>query len=99
MVADCHQLLMKGGIFLYPISHKSNNGKLRFIYEVIPFSFIFECAGGKGLDLNYNSILNNFFNKKINIEKLHGRASIILASEYESNNIKNISHLYESMQC
>jgi fructose-1,6-bisphosphatase I len=99
MVADCHQILLKGGVFLYPHSNKYSNGKLRLIYEVIPFSYIFECAGGKGLDLNYNPILKNFLNKEIDIDKLHKRSSIILVSGYEYNNIENIVNIYENMQC
>lgn len=47
MVADVHRNLLKGGIFLYPTTSKSPNGKLRLQYECNPISFIQKQAGGK----------------------------------------------------
>jgi len=47
MVADVHRTLLYGGIFMYPADSKSPNGKLRYLYEVAPLSFIMEQAGGK----------------------------------------------------
>jgi len=47
MVADIHRNLIKGGIFMYPTSDDSPNGKLRILYESNPMSFIVEQAGGK----------------------------------------------------
>lgn len=46
MVADVHRTLLYGGIFMYPADSKSPNGKLRYLYEVSPLSFIMEQAGG-----------------------------------------------------
>lgn len=46
MVADVHRTLLYGGIFMYPADSKSPNGKLRYLYEVAPLSFIMEQAGG-----------------------------------------------------
>lgn len=46
MVADFHRNLMKGGIFIYPPSGSSPNGKLRLMYECNPMSFLQEHAGG-----------------------------------------------------
>ena len=46
MVADVHRTLLYGGIFMYPSDSKSPNGKLRYLYEVSPLSFIMEQAGG-----------------------------------------------------
>jgi len=47
MVADVHRTLLYGGIFMYPADSKSTSGKLRYLYEVAPLSFIMEQAGGK----------------------------------------------------
>lgn len=47
MVADVHRNLIKGGIFMYPATTDSINGKLRLLYECNPFAFITEVAGGK----------------------------------------------------
>ena len=51
MVADLHQILCKGGgIFSYPATKSSPNGKLRKLFEVLPFARIFENAGGFAID-------------------------------------------------
>ena len=47
MVADIHRNLVKGGIFLYPVTDRHPGGKLRLVYECNPFAFIIEMAGGK----------------------------------------------------
>jgi fructose-1,6-bisphosphatase I len=46
LVADFHRNLIKGGIYLYPPTVKSPNGKLRLLYECYPMAFIVEQAGG-----------------------------------------------------
>jgi len=45
-VADFSQILHRGGIFAYPSTKKSAQGKLRLVYEAQPMSFIWEQAGG-----------------------------------------------------
>lgn len=46
MVAEVHRILVRGGVFMYPIDSKSTTGKLRLMYEANPMSFIVEQAGG-----------------------------------------------------
>ncbi|KAF4323048.1 hypothetical protein BBO99_00003391 [Phytophthora kernoviae] len=46
MVSDIHRTILYGGIYLYPGSSKSKDGKLRLLYECNPMSFIMEQAGG-----------------------------------------------------
>lgn len=46
LVADAHRTLIKGGFFAYPGNWDNPNGKLRLLYEVYPFAFIFDIAGG-----------------------------------------------------
>ncbi len=46
-VADIHRNLITGGIYIYPTTTKSPNGKLRLLYECNPLAFIIEQAGGK----------------------------------------------------
>ncbi|RLA67853.1 MAG: class 1 fructose-bisphosphatase [Epsilonproteobacteria bacterium] len=51
MVPDLHQILLKGGgIFSYPGTSDKPHGKLRQLFEVIPFAFIYEQAGGEAID-------------------------------------------------
>jgi len=49
-VADIHRNLITGGIFIYPVTSRNPNGKLRLIYESNPLAFIIEQAGGKATD-------------------------------------------------
>ena len=46
LVADFHRNLLKGGIYIYPATDSSPNGKLRLLYEANPLAFICEQAGG-----------------------------------------------------
>ena len=48
LVADFHRNLLKGGIYLYPPTPASPNGKLRLLYECYPLAFIAERAGLPG---------------------------------------------------
>ena len=50
MVADMHRTLLKGGVFLYPPTEDSPQGKLRLLYEANPLAFLVEQAGGRALD-------------------------------------------------
>jgi len=51
MVPDLHQILLKGGgLFSYPGTSDKPQGKLRQLFEVFPFAFIYEAAGGGAID-------------------------------------------------
>lgn len=51
MVPDLHQILLKGGgMFSYPGTSDKPKGKLRQLFEVLPFAFIFEQAGGHAIN-------------------------------------------------
>ncbi len=50
LVSDFHRNLLKGGIFMYPSTASTPNGKLRLAYECNPIAFIAEQAGGKASD-------------------------------------------------
>jgi len=50
LVADFHRNLLKGGIYIYPKTKKSPNGKLRLMYECNALAFIVEQAGGAATD-------------------------------------------------
>ena len=47
LVADFHRNLLKGGVYLYPSTHKFPNGKLRLMFEANALAFVIEQAGGK----------------------------------------------------
>lgn len=48
MVADILRILMRGGIFLYPLDSEtvSKGGRLRLLYEANPMAWLIEGAGG-----------------------------------------------------
>jgi fructose-1,6-bisphosphatase I len=50
LVADFHRNLLGGGIFCYPANAKSQQGKLRLLYEASPLAFVVEQAGGAATD-------------------------------------------------
>jgi fructose-1,6-bisphosphatase I / sedoheptulose-1,7-bisphosphatase len=48
LVAECHRILTRGGVFLYPRDSKdpATEGRLRLLYEANPIAFLIEQAGG-----------------------------------------------------
>jgi fructose-1,6-bisphosphatase I len=74
MVADVHRNLIKGGIFIYPVTAAAPNGKLRLVYECNPMAFIIEQAGGKASN-GYDRILD------LEVKELHQRSAIFIGSE------------------
>jgi len=73
MVGDIHRNLIKGGIYIYPTTSSSPNGKLRLLYECNPMAFIVEQAGGRASD-GFKRILD------IEPTELHQRTSIFVGS-------------------
>jgi fructose-1,6-bisphosphatase I len=51
LVASCHRILIRGGIFLYPADRRSGfaKGRLRLVYECAPIAFLVEQAGGRAI--------------------------------------------------
>ncbi|HWZ15158.1 MAG TPA: class 1 fructose-bisphosphatase [Mucilaginibacter sp.] len=86
MVADIHRNLIKGGIFIYPVTASAPNGKLRLVYECNPMAFIIEQAGGKASN-GYNRILD------LEVKELHQRSAIFIGSE------NMVSKAEEMMAC
>jgi len=74
LVADMHRNLLKGGIFIYPGTEKSPNGKLRLVYENNPMAFLIEQAKGKATDGKGNPILD------IQPNELHQRTPLYIGS-------------------
>jgi fructose-1,6-bisphosphatase I len=83
MVADIHRNLIKGGIFIYPVTANAPKGKLRLVYECNPMAFLVEQAGGKASN-GYDRIL------ELDVNELHQRSAIFIGSE-------NMVHKAEEM--
>jgi len=80
MVGDVHRTLLKGGVFLYPPTAKSPQGKLRLMYEANPMAMIIEQAGGKaysGLERTMELVPTG----------LHQRTSVIVGSAAEVDHV------------
>jgi fructose-1,6-bisphosphatase I len=48
LVAECHRILIRGGVFLYPRDKREGyeQGRLRLLYEAIPIAMLVEQADG-----------------------------------------------------
>ncbi len=78
MVAEVHRILIRGGLFMYPIDSKlrDKGGKLRLMYEANPMSMIVEQAGGAS-STGFERILDMVPNA------LHQRVPVIMGSKNE----------------
>jgi fructose-1,6-bisphosphatase I len=72
-VADIHRNLLNGGIYIYPTTTKSPQGKLRLLYECNPLAFIIEQAGGKATT-GHKRIM------ELPITELHQRTPLFIGS-------------------
>lgn len=82
MVGDVHRTLLYGGTFMYPADQSSKKGKLRFLYECIPLSYVMECAGGVAHD-GLEDILD------IVPTDIHERTGIFMGSKKETEIIRD----------
>jgi len=78
MVAEVHRILIRGGVFMYPLDSKlrDKGGKLRLMYEANPMSMIVEQAGGIATT-GRQRILD------IKPQSLHQRVPVLLGSREE----------------
>jgi fructose-1,6-bisphosphatase I len=74
LVADFHRNLIKGGIYIYPATDQSPEGKLRLLYECNPLAMVAEQAGGLATG-GTNRILD------IKPERLHQRVPFFVGSK------------------
>lgn len=82
LVAECHRILSRGGVFLYPGDARRGyeQGRLRLLYEANPIAFLVEQAGGKATD-GSQRILD------IAPEDLHQHTPLIFGSAEEVERI------------
>lgn len=98
MVADVHQVLMRGGTFIYPRTEKNPNGKIRTLYEAIPMSHIFSILRGAALDINLSNIMNQL--EHVSLKKqIHSSVHIILSTCYDRDEIKDIMDINDLIKC
>lgn len=82
MVAEVHRILVRGGIFLYPIDSelRAKGGRLRLLYEGNPMAMIAEAAGGRAI-IGTSRILD------VEPVTIHDRVPVILGSRTEVDHV------------
>ena len=84
MVPDLHQILLKGGgLFSYPGTSDRPEGKLRRLFEVFPFAFIYEKSGGGAID-GKNDLMS------LGHGHIHDTAVCFFGSNYEIERVKKV---------
>jgi len=82
MVAEIHRILVRGGVFMYPMDSKikKQGGKLRLLYEANPMSFIMEQAGGLSTTGSMRIL-------EVVPSALHQRVPVMMGSKHEIERI------------
>ncbi len=84
MVPDLHHILLKGGgLFSYPGTSDKPEGKLRMLFEVFPFAYIYEKAGGQAID-GHKRILD------LSPKHIHDTTPCFFGSNYEIDRVKEV---------
>ncbi len=84
MVPDLHQILLKGGgLFSYPGTTDKPEGKLRRLFEVFPFAFVYEKAGGEAIDGKGRLL-------ELGYRHLHDTSPCFFGSKYEIARVKEV---------
>src|SRR5207249_9848929 len=89
LVADFHRTLIRGGVFLYPGTKRSPQGKLRLLYEANPLAFVAEQAGGLATD-GQQRILDK------QPTAMHQRTPLIIGSKDE---VERVLSFLQGVQC
>lgn len=84
MVPDLHQILLKGGgLFSYPATSDKPDGKLRKLFEVFPFAFVYEMAGGAAIDEKGQRLM------ELPCDDPHETSPCFFGSKYEIGRVKD----------
>ena len=92
MVAEVHRILLRGGVFLYPLDQKNRSagGKLRLFYEANPMAFLVEQAGGAA-STGRQRIL------EIEPQSPHQRVPVILGSRNEVERLERMHREFDDL--
>ncbi|MEQ9634549.1 MAG: class 1 fructose-bisphosphatase [Devosia marina] len=86
MVADVHRILMRGGVFLYPLDSETvtKGGRLRLLYEANPMAWLVQGAGGRSTTGTQDIL-------EVEPVDIHQRVPVILGSADE---VKRVEEWY-----
>ena len=87
LVAECHRIMSRGGIFLYPGDERRghSHGRLRLVYECNPIAMLVEQCGGAATTGNERIL-------ELQPESVHQRVPMIFGSRKE---VRLVRHYYE----
>ena len=89
LVAECHRILSRGGIFLYPgdIRQGYSEGRLRLVYECNPIALLVEQAGGSATTGKHRIL-------DLQPQSIHERVPMIFGSKHEA---ELVEHYYSGL--
>lgn len=89
LVAECHRIMSRGGIFLYPGDRRPayQGGRLRLTYQCNPVSFLVEQAGGAA-STGHERVVD------IDPSDIHERVPMIFGS---INEVGMVDHYYQEL--
>jgi len=89
LVAETYRVLMRGGVFLYPLDEKTRDsgGRLGLLYEANPISFLIEQAGGAATTGRQRVM-------EVEPKELHQRAPFIFGTKDEVERIARYHQEY-----
>ena len=99
MVADVHQILMRGGTFIYPKTTNMPRGKIRLLYEALPMAYIFTLLNGTAVDVNNLPLLNKIQYVRLLNKDVHGETPVILSTHYSRKELGNIFEINDIIKC
>ena len=87
LVAECHRIMSRGGIFLYPGDKRRGyeHGRLRLVYECNPIAMLVEQAGGAATTGSERIL-------ELQPQSVHQRVPMIFGSRKE---VRLVGHYYE----
>lgn len=80
MIADVHQIIVKGGIYMYPATSTHTSGKIRLVYEAIPVAYILAQVGGAGLDCQGLDLVDSLGGIVLEGKACHARSPVFLCT-------------------
>ena len=85
LVAEVHRILMRGGVFMYPVDAKlrDKGGRLRLMYEANPMAMLMEQAGAAATN-GVSDILD------LKPEDHHQRVGLILGAKSEVKRLTQV---------
>ena len=80
LIADVHQIIARGGVYMYPATSTHTSGKIRLVYEAIPVAYILAQVGGAGLDCQGLDLVDSLGGIVLEGKACHARSPVFLCT-------------------